>query len=81
MCHYFRVSRNFILEKAMPQFSVETFCLALSKNFVGGSFCVTTNFWYRKFYGKEWGGGGRGYQVFPSKFSCLSAKKIRKGTL
>ena len=76
MCHYFRVSRNFILEKAMPQFSVETFCLALSKNFVGGPFCVTTNFWYRKKIMEKRGEEGGSIKIFRQTFFCLSAEKF-----
>ena len=81
VCHYFRVSKNFILEMAMPRFSVEIFCLALSKNFVGEPSVFHKSSGIEKKLWKRGGGGGREYQVFPSIFSCLSAKKIRGGTL
>ena len=39
-CHYFRVSKNFMLQRVMSQFSVELFYLTAPKNAVGESFCA-----------------------------------------
>ena len=79
VCQYFRISKNFIIEMAMPRFSVEIFCLALSKNFVGGPFrpfCVTTNFWYRKKFMEKRGEEGEIIKIFRQTFFCLSAEKF-----
>ena len=53
------------------------------KNFVGETFCVSQNFWYRK---TLWirgggGGGGREYHDFMSKFLSHSTESVRRGTL
>ena len=40
MCHYFRVSNNFMLQRVMSLTSVEIFCLTVPKNFVGEPFCA-----------------------------------------
>ena len=39
-CHYFRVSKKFMLQRVMSQFSVESFCLTVSRNFVWEPFCA-----------------------------------------
>ena len=60
MCHYFRVAKIFLLKRLIPEFSVQFFCLAVSKNqnkIVGESFCVSESLWHRKKVGKKAGAG------------------------
>ena len=76
MCHYFRVSKNFILEMAMPRFSVEIFCLALSKNFVGEPSVFYKSSGIEK---KLWKRGGEergGIKFFPQYFLVSVPKKF-----
>ena len=48
MCQFFRVSKNFVLQRVMSRFSVEI-CLSHSaKKFHGGTLLCVTNFGYRK---------------------------------
>ena len=52
-------------------FPLENFCLTVPENFVGEPFCVSQNFWYRKFswiWGEE-------YNDFLSKIFCLTVPK------
>ena len=39
-CHYFRVSKIFMLQRVMSRFSFEIFCLTVPRNFVGEPFCA-----------------------------------------
>ena len=45
----FRVSQNFIHKKRIPLNSVEKFLSHSADKFVGEHFCVSKEFWYRKF--------------------------------
>ena len=38
--HYFRVPRNFLLQRVMSRFSVAIFCLTVPKDFVEEPFCA-----------------------------------------
>ena len=72
----FRVSKNFMLERVMSRFSVELFCLAVPKNFIGQPFCSM----FQKISGSEKvhdkRGGGGGYQDLPTNIFCLIVPKI-----
>ena len=52
----FRVSQNFLHKKGISLNSWEIFCLRVPIKFVGEHFCVSKEFWYRKFSSK---GGGK----------------------
>ena len=73
MCHRFRVSKKFMVARAVSRISVEVFCLAVSKNVVGEISVFHKNSVIENFHEKGGGGGGREYQDFPSNFFCLSA--------
>ena len=49
MCHQFRVSKFFMLKWGMSPISVDCFCLAVPKNFVGETFCAV----FQKIVGHE----------------------------
>ena len=57
-CHYFRLSKNFMLQRVMSRFSVELFCLTAPKNAVGESCCAVLQkiSGSQKVYGYEEGG-------------------------
>ena len=46
--HYFRVSKNFMLQRVMSRFSVENFLSHSAEKFRWGTLQCVTNFWYRK---------------------------------
>ena len=49
MFHYFRVPKNFLLQRVMSRFSVEIFCLTVPKDFVEEPFCAV----FQKISGSE----------------------------
>ena len=82
VCHHFRVSKNFLLEMALPRFSVETFCLALSKNFVGEPSVFRKHSGIENFMEKSRGGSeGGSIKIFRRIFFVTSVEKLRRGKL
>ena len=83
MCHYFRISKSFILERAVTIFCRIFFCLAVSKISYGGSSVFHKISGIENFYGKEGEEeeGGRKYQNFPSKLFVSVPKKFVGNTL
>ena len=49
MCHYFRVSKKFVLQRVMLRFFVEFFCLTVPEDSVGEPFCAV----FQKISGRE----------------------------
>ena len=69
-----------MLQRVMSRFSVEIFCLTLTKSFVGEPFCAVFQkiSGSQKVYGQEAGGVSRFSVDF---FLSRSAEKCRRGTL
>ena len=75
MCHYFRVSKIFVLQRVNSRFFVEFFVVSQCRKFPLGSPLVFYLFRVsRKIMDNRGGRGGREYQDFPSKI-CLTAPK------
>ena len=67
MCHYFRVSKSFMLKRVMSGLFVEFLCLAGQKHFVDEPFYAVfqKNSANKKVYGRE---GGGSIKIFRPKF-------------
>ena len=76
-CHNFRVSKSFMLQRVMSPFSVEIFCVTVSRKFVWEPFCAVfqKNSGSEKVYGK---GGKSRFCV--ETFLPHSDEKCHKGT-
>ena len=72
MCHLFRVSKNFMLQRVMSLFSVEIFRLTVPKNFVGEPFSVSFFPGIEEVRISEWVGGVSRSAV---EFFCLTVAK------
>ena len=74
----FRVAKNFMLKKGISLKSVKTLCLTVPINFVGEPFCVSKEFWYRKFSSQV---GGKLHAFVENFFHLRGPKKLRQGTI
>ena len=70
-----------MLEGLCHDFLSKFFCLAVSKNFVGGPFCVSQKSGFEKVYGKEGGGEGASIKIFRRNFLVTSVGNFRRGIL
>ena len=63
--------------RGISRFFIEKLLSHSTQNFVGEPFCVSQNFWYRKYLWIRGGGGGGGreYHDFLSKIFCLPMPK------
>ncbi len=75
MFHYFRVSKNFMLQKVMSGFSVEKFQSHSAEKFCMGILYCCINFGYRKYLDKR-----GGYQDIPWKNFCFTVPKSFVGS-
>ena len=76
VCHYFRVSKNFMLQRVMSRFSVERFfCLTVPKHFAEEPFYAVFQkiSGSAKVYGEERGGK---IKISFETFLCHSAQKL-----
>ena len=72
----FGVSKMFMLQRVMSQFSVDLFCLTVPNHFVEEPFCAVFHkiSGREKVYGKE--GGGGSIDVFRRKFFVSKCRKV-----
>ena len=78
-CHWFRVSKNFMLQRVMSRFSIENFLSHSTETFRRGTLlcCVSENFWWRK---TLWVRRRGKYQDFPWKnFFVSQCRKNSQG--
>ena len=81
VCHYFRVSKKFTLQRVLSRFSIEIFLSHSTETLVEEPFSAVFQkiAGSEKVYGKEMGMGE--YRKFPSKISCLKLPKHFLGEL
>ena len=72
MFHYFRVSKNFMLQKVMSGFSVEKFQSHSAEKFCMGILYCCINFGYRKYLDKR----GGGIKIFRGKIFVSQCRKF-----
>ena len=82
MCHYFRISKSFMLERAMSRLSVEIFLSRIIKTLRRGTLLCFTNFLVSNFFMEKRGRRRRkgvNIKIFRSNFFVTSVENFRRG--